>query len=84
MNERIRQLADKAGGFPLNPDCHDGEDNGYGFRERSLERLIELIVQECSTVIVNGGYRNPALDEKHPLTPPEIATMIKEHFGVEE
>jgi hypothetical protein len=24
------------------------------------------------------------LGEKHPLTPPEIATMIKEHFGVEE
>ena len=49
-----------------------------------LEKFAQLIVRECSKVIVNGGYRNPALGEKHPLTPPEIATMIKEHFGVEE
>ena len=49
-----------------------------------MEKFAELIVKECSKVIVNGGYRNPALGEKHPLTPPEIATMIKEHFGVEE
>ena len=49
-----------------------------------LEKFAELIVAECSKVIVNGGYRNPALGEKHSLTPPEIATMIKEHFGVEE
>ena len=48
------------------------------------QKLAELIVAECSKVIVNGGYRNPALGEKYPLTPPEIATMIKQHFGVEE
>ena len=48
------------------------------------ERFAELIVRECSRVIMNGGYRNPALGEKHSLTPPEIATMIQEHFGVEE
>ena len=48
------------------------------------EKFAELIVQECGKVIVNGGYRNPALGEKHPLTPPEIAKMIEEHFGVEE
>jgi hypothetical protein len=48
------------------------------------EKFAELIVFECSKIIVNGGYRNPALGEKYPLTPPEIATMIKEHFGVEE
>jgi hypothetical protein len=53
-------------------------------RELQLEKFAELIVRECSKVIVNGGYRNPALGEKHPLTPPEIAIMIKEHFGVEE
>ena len=50
----------------------------------SKEKFAELIVRECSRVIMNGGYRNPALGEKHPLTPPEIATMIREHFGVEE
>ena len=47
------------------------------------EKFAQLIVKECSKVIVNGGYRNPALGEKHQLTPPEIAKMIEEHFGVE-
>jgi hypothetical protein len=49
----------------------------------AILKFAELIVRECSKVIVNGGYRNPALGEKHPLTPPEIAKMIEEHFGVE-
>ena len=54
------------------------------YEQEAIERLIELIVRECSKIIVNGGYRNPALGGKYPLTPPEIAKMIQEHFGVEE
>lgn len=49
-----------------------------------LEKFAESIVRECSKVIVNGGYRNPAFGEKYPLAPPEIAKMIEEHFGVEQ
>ena len=77
MNERIKQLAEQA--FAV---CgkHSNNYNGPAFSAK----FAELIVRECGKVIVNGGYRNPALGEKHPLTPPEIATMIKEHFGVEE
>ena len=71
MNAKIQQLMDRS--FT----DHQGE-------RFDPERFAQLIVRECSKVIVNGGYRNPALGEKHPLTPPEIATMIKEHFGVEE
>ena len=74
MNERINGLWWKAQIGYNNQNC-DPE---------VLEKFAELIVKECSRVIVNGGYRNPALGEKHSLTPPEIATMIKEHFGVEE
>jgi len=83
MNEKIKQLAEQAGlrftqlmSNPMVPvvDC----------KETDLEKFAELIVKECGKVIVNGGYRNPALGEKHSLTPPEIATMIQEHFGVEE
>jgi hypothetical protein len=73
MNERIKQLAEQA-------NLQDGWFCGQG----NIEKFAQLIVKECSKVIVNGGYRNPALGEKHPLTPPEIATMIKEHFGVKE
>jgi len=82
MNERIYELAEQAGAYcevlrggDYKPPVLDG---------MNLEKFAELIVAECSKVIVNGGYRNPALGEKHPLTPPEIATMIREHFGVEE
>ena len=50
----------------------------------SEEKFAELIVFECTKVIVFGGYRNHAVGEKTQLTPVEIATMIKEHFGVEE
>jgi hypothetical protein len=74
MNKQIIELAKQAGII--------------GQSESSIsppvQQFVELIVRECSKVIVNGGYRNPALGEKHPLTPPEIATMIEEHFGVEE
>jgi len=72
----LLQVAPRAGedGEYL-PSLHTPED---------IERFAQLIVQECSKVVVNGGYRNPALGEKHPLTPPEIATMIQEHFGVQE
>ncbi len=79
MNERIKQLAIEA--KLISP-----ESNGFDPTRLSIaqQKFAELIVRECSKVIVNGGYRNPALSEKHPLTPPEIATMIKEHFGVEE
>jgi len=82
MNEKIKDLAEQAGlrftqlmSNPMVPVV-DG-------KETDLEKFAELIIKECSKVIVNGGYRNPAFGEKHPLTPPEIDTMIKEHFGVE-
>ena len=71
MNERIQKLAEQ---------CH----HRYSEHNIDLEKFALLIVFECSKIIVNGGYRNPALGEKYPLTPPEIATMIKQHFGVEE
>jgi hypothetical protein len=77
MNERIFELAEQ---------CyeHDQSWTGVGQRIFNKEKFALLIVLECTKVIVFGGYRNPALGGKYPLTPPEIATMIKEHFGVEE
>jgi hypothetical protein len=76
MNERIKLLAEQAGFI-------DRGSNHTAYMSFDHEKFAELIVFECTKVIVFGGYRNPALGEKHPLTPPEIATMIKEHFGVE-
>ena len=82
MNQKIRDLAEQSGFFPV-PDETE-VDLEYHAENARYERFAELIVRECSKVIVNGGYRNPALGEKHPLTPPEIARMIEEHFGVDE
>jgi len=82
MNERIKQLAEQADGVFIHKLLTGAKQ--YTFLEKDLEKFAELIVFECSKIIVNGGYRNPALGEKYPLTPPEIATMIKEHSGVAE
>ena len=72
MNERIKEL-----------EAQCWEPRQYGPAWFNSTKFAELIVRECSKVIVNGGYRNPAFGEKHQLTPPEIAKMIREHFGVE-
>ena len=79
MNERIKEIAKQA-----HEDVIKNTPSFLVTRELYEQKFAELIVRECSKVIVNGGYRNPALAEKHPLTPPEIAQMIKKHFGVEK
>ena len=84
MNERIRALAEQAG-FDVKRLLapHPGGFPRDDFL--ALEKFAELIVAECSRVIVNGGYWSGGpLGPKRQCTPPEIATMIKEHFGVEE
>ena len=79
MNERIKELALQA----MTYVTHNPKANKLNSGDMFDEKFAELIVRECSRVIMNGGYRNPELGEKHPLTPPEIATMIREHFGVD-
>jgi hypothetical protein len=84
MNKRIRELVEQAHQKEVwgnNPYNGSPEFEGY---ELDAEKFAELIVRECSRVIVNGGYRTPPFRYKHPLTPPEIAKMIEKHFGVEE
>jgi hypothetical protein len=70
MNERIRELY---------YECQDESQS----TEQCYQKFAELIVRECSLVIRNGGYRKGAFGNED-LRPSEIATMIEEHFGVEE
>jgi hypothetical protein len=78
MNERIKQLAEQATTY-IEPTSTSGE--GWIFDK---EKFAELIVKECAKVIVNGGYWSGGpLGPKRQCTPPEIAQMIKEYFGVE-
>ena len=81
MNEKIKQLADDAG---INYQFAMGA-SADSVTDLQLEEFAELIVQECSRVIVNGGYWSGGpIGPKRQCTPPEIAQMIKVHFGVEE
>ena len=80
MNERIRKLLNEATSG-LEPDISPQRTVTLN----EMEKFAQLIVAECARVIVNGGYWSGGLlGPKRQCTPPEIATMIKQHFGVEE
>ena len=84
MNERIRELAGQAGFETEHHKWIVANDNaGEGECHELLEKFADLIIRECSKVIRNGGQRKGAFGNED-LRPSEIATMIKEHFGVEE
>ncbi len=81
MNERIKELALQAWRY-ADDNSRDG-DGTHGWLYR--DKFAELIVRECSKIIVNGGYWSGGpLGPKRQCTPPEIANMITEHFGVKE
>ena len=69
MNERIRELAEQAGFFPM-------ELTQVG---PSVEKFAELIVQECAKVILETPVKYTEIDIMHI-----IRDNVKEHFGVEE
>ena len=90
MNERIRELAEQASEkirYRIDPNTfkHIDDSNGPHTRfEFNKEKFAELIVRECSKVITNGGYWHHITKGWSQATPPEIAKMVREHFGVEE
>ena len=69
MNERIRELAEQAGFFPM-------ELTQVG---PSVEKFAELIVQECAKVILETSVQYNEIDTMH-----RIRDNVKAHFGVEE
>ena len=77
MHERIKELIFETDEWL--------ESNAQSDRWEREIKFAELIVQECSRVIVNGGYWSGGpLGPKRQCTPPEIAQMVKEHFSVSE
>jgi len=78
MNERIKQLAARAGVL-----ADFGEDIkvgrwGIGGSYQSMEKFAELIVQECAGVTLD--YKN----HDHYTGWCDHAAEILKHFGVEE
>jgi len=80
MNERIKQLAEQATTIV---DTVNSQGYSSSHANFDREKFAELIVAECSKVIRHGGQRKGAFGNED-LRPSEIATMIEEHFGVEE
>ncbi len=73
MNERIKELAEQAVSFRLDPDseCYEAM-----IHPEDLEQFAELIVRECmewcdAHATIDGSAQ-------------QIRNSIKEYFGVEE
>ena len=82
MNERIIELADKAG-ISLSSFQFSGIPTKYEVAESDLEKFAELIVKECmacSTWV--GKVNNNAIEPVH--TAHAINQRIRKQFGVEE
>ena len=75
MNERIKELAEQAVSFRLDPDsnCYEAL-----IHPEDLEVFAELIVKECADYFGREGDRRFEVDGNW------IALTIKQHFGVEE
>ena len=73
MNERIKALAEQAGGEFY--EGFAGSTNFVKFAENDFEKFAELIVRECAQVAADfvPGYG---------LEP--FSKRFKEHYGVEE
>lgn len=89
MNPKIKLLADAAGAFPLYPERGADEgDQTLGFRERALERFVELVAIECIRICEEHGHSaefsyTPAralLVKKSALG---CAELIERTFGIE-
>jgi len=78
MNERIKLLAEQAGGGPskwyTDPDV--------------LEKFAELIVRECANFAYNYSYNEENVEHYREngwdCLPGDLRSEMKEHFGVEE
>jgi hypothetical protein len=74
MNERIRALAEQAG-------IQMFEDKSFGWSviagtDHNLQRFVELIVQECATLIPEEQSHAP---DGHPLL-----KIFQEHFEIDK
>ena len=88
MNKRIKELAEQAGAFIIEPEhAKIGEVSEVSFNKYSdLEKFAELIIRECaafkeelsqfdSSTAYGDGYEQGLKD---------VTETFLEHFGVEE
>ena len=75
MNERIKELAVAAGGHEVAP--YD-----YLFRQKELQKFVELIAQECIVQIQLTTARDSQYTQQYKQSVGHIH-RIRKHFGVE-
>ena len=78
MNDKIRELAEQSGFFPV-PDETEW-DWEYRAENARYEKFAELIVNECCDVVINSDP-SPKMILHEPYR--TIMINIQEHFGVE-
>ena len=72
MNERIKQLAEKAGAVYSN-------DHAVSLLDNEIEKFAELIVEECKDLLFESSENN-----RLPIAVDDMGHIIDTHFGVEE
>jgi hypothetical protein len=76
MNERIRELFDRAEHQAQKQSGSDWEVYVEPSREQIFEKFAELIVRECLEIAIE--------EERHAPFEGPVETKIRQHFGVEE
>ena len=77
MNERIHQLAHRAGvTVVVSKDIEDVVDGSYIIGPAAMKKFIDAIVGECLLKVNGAKIRNESYTE--------LIERIKEDFGVEE
>ena len=79
MNERIKQLADKAGQLQLATPDNPSADAIMVLIGPNIEKFAELILKECLDQLF---VRDPNEDYDKGIA--WSKAQIKQHFGVEE
>lgn len=78
MNQKIRELAEKSGFFPV-PDETE-VDLEYRAENARYERFAELIIQECDKLL-NSQY-DYSCHNAHVFN--VAVYKIKKHFGIKD
>ena len=74
MNERIKLLAEQAGGEFYTGFL--GSPNSIKFKESDLEKFAQFIVEQCAGIIESQD-----VDPSFKL---RMSWAVKQHFGVEK
>jgi hypothetical protein len=82
MNERIKLLAEQAGGYVSLSYDHDGKLILSG--EDNVQKFAELIVLECEKVVKNPKWYSESPSDSWGRPIRHVCNVMKEHFGVEE